>query len=464
MGITFNFEMGNRPNRLGRYSIYLRVTQDKKMKRVKTPVELSRPGDWNPKKQRIRTSEMRYAKYNEILEKFLDEAKTIYADLVNEGTATAENVILRINNPKTTRSFFAYASEIMNARHNSGKFHAANMIKNSLKKIDEYLRERHPKKTDLLFSEITPAFCEDFAEWLKARPSKIYKTKSISPSTIEGIFGVMRMAINRAIRIDGIMKMDDNPFLRFSIPRGKGTKEKLSDEEISRIAALDLPPMRPRGCARDMFLFSYYCAGIRISDCILMRWRNVTPDGRLIYTMGKNRKRIDMKLPQQAEAILSRHRKKTSKPDDFIFQFSKRIHTKATTPEERDALTLDEKKELYRTVSIARKVISRHIRIIAGLAGIDKHVSFHVARHSFAYAAKQKGIDNLIVKSLLAHSSLSTTERYMGTFDKSTVDKALTQVFDAQGGGSLRREILKKVETADENELLQMAELLKIQK
>ena len=79
------------------------------MKRVKTPVELSRPGDWNPKKQRIRTSEMRYAKYNEILEKFLDEAKTIYADLVNEGTATAENVILRINNPKTTRSFFAYA-------------------------------------------------------------------------------------------------------------------------------------------------------------------------------------------------------------------------------------------------------------------------------------------------------------------------------------------------------------------
>ena len=192
-----------------------------------------------------------------------------------------------------------------------------------------------------------------------------------------------------------------------------------------------------------------------------MRWRNITPDGRLVYTMSKNRKQVDMKLPQQAEDILSRHRKETSKPDDFIFHLSKRIHTKATTPEERDALTLDEKKELHRAVSLAQKAIAKYIRIIAGL---DKHVSFHVARHSFAYAAKQKGVDNLIVKSLLAHSSLSTTERYMGTFDKSTVDNALTQVFNAQGGGSLRREILKKVETADENELLQMAKLLKIQK
>lgn len=462
MGITFNFEMGNRPNRLGKYSIYLRVTQAQKLKRVKTPVELSRPSDWNPKRQRVRTSEMRHAKYNEILDKFLDEAKTIYADLMNEGTATAENVISRINNPKTTHSFLAYASEIMNTRYNSGRFENAARIKSSLKKIEEYLRERHPKKSDLLFSEITPAFCADFAEWLKVQPNKRYKTKSISTSTIEGIFVIMRMIINRAIRIDGIMKMDDNPFLRFSIPRGKGTKEKLTEGEISRIASLDLPPAYPIGCARDMFLFSYYCAGIRISDCILMRWRNITPDGRLVYTMGKNRKQIDMKLPQQAEDLLSRHRKKTSKQEDFIFHLSKRIRTKATTPEERDTLTLDEKKALHRAVSTARARIARHIRIIAGLAGIDKHVSFHVARHSFAYAAKQKGIDNLIVKSLLAHSSLSTTERYMGTFDKSTVDNALTQVFDAQGGGSLRREILKKVETADENELLQMAELLKM--
>ena len=41
MGTTFNYEIGSRPNRLGKYSIYLRITQDRKPKRVKTVVELS---------------------------------------------------------------------------------------------------------------------------------------------------------------------------------------------------------------------------------------------------------------------------------------------------------------------------------------------------------------------------------------------------------------------------------------
>ena len=38
MGTTFNYEIGSRPNRLGKYSIYLRITQDRKPKRIKTGV------------------------------------------------------------------------------------------------------------------------------------------------------------------------------------------------------------------------------------------------------------------------------------------------------------------------------------------------------------------------------------------------------------------------------------------
>ena len=58
------------------------------------------------------------------------------------------------------------------------------------------------------------------------------------------------------------------------------------------------------------------------------------------------------------------------------------------------------------------------------------YILFHLARHSFAKVAKQKGVDNSKVKELLAHSSLKITEGYMGNFDTAENDKALENIFE----------------------------------
>ena len=99
MVVSFNFEVNwNRPNKAGKYPIYLRVTKDRKHIRIKTPVELSRKNDWNTKKQSIRPSEANHAKWNEVLQDELEKAKAIYKDLRNDGIATKENIKSQFEN------------------------------------------------------------------------------------------------------------------------------------------------------------------------------------------------------------------------------------------------------------------------------------------------------------------------------------------------------------------------------
>ena len=92
----------------------------------------------------------------------------------------------------------------------------------------------------------------------------------------------------------------------------------------------------------------------------------------------------------------------------------------------------DLKKLLFNQVSAKTALINKELKKIASLAGIEKQLSFHISRHSFAKIAKQKGIDNSKVKDLLAHSSLKITEGYMGNFDTSENDKALEAVFETK--------------------------------
>ncbi len=62
-------------------------------------------------------------------------------------------------------------------------------------------------------------------------------------------------------------------------------------------------------------------------------------------------------------------------------------------------------------------------------AGIDKHITWHCARHAFAHIAQEAGAESSAIKNILGHSNLATTERYMGSFDTSKTDNTLRTLF-----------------------------------
>lgn len=108
------------------------------------------------------------------------------------------------------------------------------------------------------------------------------------------------------------------------------------------------------------------------------------------------------------------------------------------------------KQELFKVINTREVSINRELRRVASLAGIEQHISFHIARHSFAKQAKVAGIDNADLKGLMNHSSLATTEIYMREVDNSKEDDALLKIF---GGNPQKESLLAMLKNLDKEEL-----------
>ena len=86
------------------------------------------------------------------------------------------------------------------------------------------------------------------------------------------------------------------------------------------------------------------------------------------------------------------------------------------------------------------------------MAEIEKKLSFHISRHSFAKVAKQRGTDNAKLKDLLAHSSVKITEGYMGSFDTAENDRALQHIFQKEESSS-KDELIKLLNKMSSEEI-----------
>ena len=171
-------------------------------------------------------------------------------------------------------------------------------------------------------------------------------------------------------------------------------------------------------------MFSYYCAGIRAADLIQLRWGNVTSSGRLHYQMGKNHKERDLFLVQPAIDILQFYKREDSKPSDYIFPLlsNEAEYASYITQADKDRMKPDLRPRMYQDVSSKNALINKYLKKIAEKAEIDKPLSMHISRHSFAHIAQNSGVESSAIKDILGHSNLATTEKYMGSFDNTRTD------------------------------------------
>lgn len=84
---------------------------------------------------------------------------------------------------------------------------------------------------------------------------------------------------------------------------------------------------------------------------------------------------------------------------------------------------------MYQDISSKNAFINKYLKKIAEKAEIEKPLSMHISRHSFAHIAQESGAESSAIKNILGHSNLATTERYMGSFDTSKTDETLRNVF-----------------------------------
>lgn len=453
---TFTFEVKNRRSRAGKFPIYLRITQNRKHKRIKTTIEVSRLNDFNPNAKQdnwIKKQEPHYKKWNDILAKELEKAKDAFRKLEEEGQATSGMMASVIANKGKPSSFLSYARERTNEIFAEGGIRNWKKYNGFCNKLDDFLKEH--KAGDLTFAALSPALLSEFKSYLHTLHNVREPEKMLHPNTIALNLRIFKTIVNKAVK-EGLITMDKNPFLSFENKTIKTTKEKLTDEELQRIGDLDLEEGTRIWDARNIFLFSFYCAGIRIGDLLQLRWLNTTPEGRLVYYMNKNHKKRDLLLIQPAKEILQQYWKEGAKPTDYIFPLLKNDEpfSGAIRPEDIDTLSPENKRLLMNQLSSKTSIVNNYLNKIRELAGINKRLTSHISRHTFAYKAKQAGIPAGRIKGILAHSNLKTTEGYMGEFSTEDDDKVLSSIFEQSSPKARIMALLDKLNPEDLERLM----------
>jgi len=266
------------------------------------------------------------------------------------------------------------------------------------------------KDSSLYFEDITEAFLSNFKVFCISYLE--HKTRTVTNHLI-----FIRTLFNAAIK-EGIVEAKHYPFAgeKERIRIKPTQKIGLTREEIKHIENAELDKDSEMWHTRNVWLFSYYFAGIRISDVLQMKWSDVMDD-RLYYTMNKNEKPVSLKVPDQAKEILEYYRPSNGSTTDYIFPYLKKANP-------------NNKRDIFVKTRNGTTVLNKYLKEIAEKCGITKNLTNHIARHSFGNIAGD-AISPLMLQKLYRHSDLKTTILYQANFIHKDADDALDAVLNS---------------------------------
>ena len=475
---TYRFELNSKQTRNKKYQIYLCITINGKRKRIKTDIEVSKKSDWNPTPKGdnwIRTSEPNHKVWNQKLADIINEPKNASKELKGTiGFATSEKVVAKLRIDEQEFSFLSFAEnyaqrtlETGNSRTytkyvtliNKLKLFINNILPNDIPTIPksgskEYTKFIEGLKKDLLFREITLSFLNKFKLYLLKMPSRRNHELTLHMNTISKQFDVFKSLYNKGkieLKEDGL-SLSDNPFDDFSCETISTNKEKLTIEEINSLNALNLEKNSLLWHTRNCFMLAFYCAGMRAGDIIQLRGTNLIYNNntwRISYRMDKTSLAKEILILPQAMEILKEYVDFNRLTCKYIFPLldNEAAYAKAETWEMKERLPFELKTFLLRQVNSKNSLLNKNLSKLAQMAKIDKKITMHIARHSFANIARQKNANLYDISKSLGHSSLKITETYLSNFDTESQDKTMKQVFSST--------------TSDEKEKEQLIEKLK---
>lgn len=270
------------------------------------------------------------------------------------------------------------------------------------------LRRLREFKHDIYFFELTPEFLRGYESFLlKYRFINAKGEKAaLSPPRIHCLFKTLRAYVNRAIQ-EGYIEPQNNPFLRFSMAKYRRVADQtnrkyLTAEEVQVLEKLEIPPhLEYLERIRDMFLLSCY-AGLRYSDMVRLDesclQRN--EDGYSLYYNLQQKTQNDVLVPV---SLLF-----NGKPEQIVKKyFAKGDH--------------------HPFFGLSNQHVNRSLKQLAFLAGMKRNLTFHMGRHSCATLLLDAGLSYEVVKQILGHTNIRTTQIY-GKVRKEAVKSALKAV------------------------------------
>lgn len=257
------------------------------------------------------------------------------------------------------------------------------------------------KGDKITMAQVDKNFCEGFVLYLAngttigtSKPKKIgeHIEKPIAPSTARLYFNTFVTALNEAVR-DGVI--DKNPTSQLKKEEKKPLKRGGNDRgylEIEEVKKLMETPCNDEQ-TKMAFLFACFC-GLRLSDIKDLKWQDIkyNADGGAVVSKVQIKTRQSIIMPLSANALEWLPDRGKAKDKDAVFDLSSHFS------------------------------INRSVKKWAKDAQIEKNVTFHLSRHTFATTLLTLGADIYTTSKLLGHQNLRTTQIYAEVVSKKKVE------------------------------------------
>lgn len=351
-------------NKNGLCPVYLRVIVNKTKRDFNTNVYIP-PTYWDYNLKKIKNSYSNSQKLNSILNDYLYKINQFVIDcsLKNFAIELKDIEDLFLKNkviPKDKGSFSEYIIEIVE-RHKHSIAHSTYLLyKSELSKLKKF-------KTNISFSDLTHNFLHDYEIYMR-------NVLENQQNTINKTFKKLKVLIGFAMKDE---KLKTNPFDKYKVPTYRNPDRVfLTIEELTKLENLYFN-FNVNEKIRNVLRYFLFCCytGIRYCDVVKLCYEHLSND-IIVFKQQKTNRSVIIPLSQRAKQFL----------------------------------ITDDKGKIFKTISIQKT--NEYLKLALTLANIDKNITFHCSRHTFATCSITLGIPYEVVSKLLGHRDLKTTAIY----------------------------------------------------
>lgn len=384
-------------NKKGEAPVHLRIIKDRKTSYIATGIMLPE-NEWDVKFNRVKKNHPNSARLNSFLaNKFTELQDNVYEHQTVAKSITTKKLKEKIYG-KTPTNFFDFGLRVLEGYEKQNMIGTYDKAQSILAKLEKFNGSKN-----LMFQDIDPNFLDRYDSYCR----KEWENKT---NTIHKDMKFIRKVFNDAIRLE-IVEPQENPFSRYKLKLEKTQRTFLTEDELEEIAKVDCTPGTRLELHRDMFVFAAYCGGLRVSDMLQLKWKNIDKT-HIHFTIRKTGNQLSIKVPDRALAILEKYKPKKAEKEHYVFPMLE------NGLNEKDLRLIDNE------ISGATAYINKNLKILAKKAEVEKPVSFHISRHTFATRALRKGISIDKVSKLMGHAAIRETQVYAKIVNEE-LDKAM---------------------------------------
>lgn len=356
-------------------AIYYQIIHDRKVRQCSTPYRAF-PKEWQ-------------TRFREETRRDVERLTRIVRRMESRGTVlSADDIVEEFKLYRSRYTLFRFMESVIMNLKECGKIRTAETYTATLQSFSRFRRGR-----DLMLDEITPDIIQAYEAYLRVRGAV--------PNTTSFYMRILRAVYNRAVESEAIEQR--NPFRHVYTGTERTVKRAIPIAAISRIKNLELPRGSKMDFARDMFMLSFYLRGMSFVDMAFLRKKD-RADNHVTYRRRKTGQRLDIAWTKERQSIVEKY---PPNPTQYLLPI-------LTNP-------LSDERIAYRNRA---SCINRQLKTIARMTNLKIPLTLYCARHSWASAARTKGIPVSIISEGMGHDSEATTQIYLASLETSVIDRA----------------------------------------